>query len=470
MLASGNAERNVMSWLVRSSVLLLVSALAPVARAGGVRIVEPTGTQNFATLGAAVSAAAEGDVLLVGAGSYSGFTVSGKSLWILAVPGADVVLGSPIVVSGLGANQSLLLSGLRVALPDDQDSAAALTIDHCDGPVRIERGSFKASDLLTWFCPTLQPGGPGVRVVSSPRVAFQACQLTGGRGEGLDPNEYPLCTPGADGGAGVEASSSTVVFYDCTATGGEGGGSEGTQGIGGAGLALTQSSALGSDSTFLGGRGGANYFQAQGTHGGMGGTSVSFAGSSTLYDVVCTFVPGPGGYGSGGTGPTGPLFVGGAPLALAGPARHAIVSPVVLADLSSWTIAYDGAPSEQALLLSSLEPAQVIAPAFHGAWLVRRAQLAAIQPLGLTSASGSLATALATGDLPAGSLLQKRCVQVAARNSGSAWLGSQASLLILDRDSGPDCNGNGVSDFVDILLGTAPDANHNLIPDTCPGG
>jgi hypothetical protein len=459
-----------MSLFIRSSVLLFVCMSAPAAIAGGVRIVEPTGTHNYATIGAAVAAAAEGDVLLVGTGSYPGFSVQGKSLWILAVPGADVVLDSPIVVSGLGASQSVLLSGLRVAIPDDQGSAPSLTIDHCDGPVRLERCSFKASDLLTWFCPTLQPGGPGVRVLSSPRVAFQACQLTGGRGEGLDPNEWPLCTPGADGGAGVEASSSTVVFYDCTASGGEGGGSEGTQGIGGAGLALTHASGLGSDSTFRGGRGGANYFQAQGTIGGTGGTSVSFADSSTLYDVVCTFVPGPGGYGSGGAGPTGPLFVGGAPIALAGPARQLIVSPVIQADLSLWSISYTGAPGEQALLLSSLEPAHVLAPAFHGAWLVRRAQLLPIQPLGITGATGSLATSLATGDLPAGTLYRKLCVQTAARNSGSAWLGSQASLLLLDRDSGPDCNGNGVNDFIDVILGTVPDANHNLIPDSCPGG
>lgn len=459
-----------MTGSIRSSVFFLVLATSPSAFAGGVRIVEPTGTQNFATIDAAVAAAAEGDVLLVGSGSYPGFSVQGKSLWILAVPGAEVSLSGPITITGLAEPQSLVLNGVRIAFADDQGSAAPLSISNCAGPVRVEHCLFKASDLLTWFCPTLSPGGPGVRVSSSPRVAFQACVLIGGRGEGLDPNENPLCTPGAVGGAGLEAIGSSVALYDCSATGGAGGGSEGTAGLGAAGLALDHASALASNTTFQGGRGGANFFQAPGLHGAMGGCAVSFANASTLFEVACTFVPGPGGFGSGGAGPTGPLYLGGAPLTLAGPARHANITPAVQADLSLWSVLYQGAAVEQGLLLASFEPAQVLVPAFHGTWLVKRAQLLPLHLLGFTDGTGSLVTALSTGDLPAGSLYQKRFVQAAARNSGSVWLGSQASLLLLDRDSGPDCNGNGVSDYVDVILGTVPDANHNLIPDSCPGG
>jgi hypothetical protein len=359
---------------------------------------------------------------------------------------------------------------VHIAFPDDMGSAAPLSISNCAGQARIERCSFKASDFLTWFCPTLSDGGPGVSVLASPRVAFQDCVLTGGRGEGLDPNEYPLCTVAGDGGAGLAAVGSTIALYDCTLSGGEGGGSEGTEGIGGAGLALDHSSVLASNSSFHGGRGGANFLQIPGLHGATGGSAVTFANVSTLYEVVCTFVPGPGGYGSGGAGPTGPTFQGGAPLALAGPARSSRVTPAVQADLALWSIDYQGAPGEHALLLSSLEPAHVLAPVFHGTWLVRRVQLLPVQQLGITGGTGSLVTSLATGDLPAGSLVRKLCVQSAVRNSGSVWLGSQASLLLLDRDSGPDCNGNGVNDFVDVVLGTVPDANHNLIPDSCPGG
>ena len=42
--------------------------------------------------------------------------------------------------------------------------------------------------------------------------------------------------------------------------------------------------------------------------------------------------------------------------------------------------------------------------------------------------------------------------------------------VVLDRESGPDCNGNGVQDYIDVIEGLAPDLNHNLIPDTCPDG
>ena len=49
-------------------------------------------------------------------------------------------------------------------------------------------------------------------------------------------------------------------------------------------------------------------------------------------------------------------------------------------------------------------------------------------------------------------------------------LGSPAQYFVLDRASGPDCNANGVNDYLDVLEGLAADANHNLIPDGCPGG
>jgi len=86
------------------------------------------------------------------------------------------------------------------------------------------------------------------------------------------------------------------------------------------------------------------------------------------------------------------------------------------------------------------------------------------------NSAGALNGSVPAPDLPPGSLLRRQFAQVPARATVGVYLGSPAVLLLLDRDSGPDCNGNGVSDFLDVIEGVSADANHNLIPDSCPGG
>jgi hypothetical protein len=50
------------------------------------------------------------------------------------------------------------------------------------------------------------------------------------------------------------------------------------------------------------------------------------------------------------------------------------------------------------------------------------------------------------------------------------FLSGPLHLYILNRDVGPDCNGNEISYYVDVIEGLAPDLNGNPIPDTCLGG
>ena len=90
--------------------------------------------------------------------------------------------------------------------------------------------------------------------------------------------------------------------------------------------------------------------------------------------------------------------------------------------------------------------------------------------LGHADGSGSLSASVTNGDLPPGSMSQTIYGQIATRSAGSVYLGSPAVLVVIDRDSGPDCDANGVNDLVDVIEGAVPDANHNLIPDGCPGG
>src|SRR5262245_20334465 len=62
----------------------------------------------------AVDAAADGDVVLVKAGAYSGFTINAKGVSVVADAGASVVANGLVFVSSLSASQNVLLQRLVV--------------------------------------------------------------------------------------------------------------------------------------------------------------------------------------------------------------------------------------------------------------------------------------------------------------------------------------------------------------------
>jgi hypothetical protein len=82
----------------------------------------------------------------------------------------------------------------------------------------------------------------------------------------------------------------------------------------------------------------------------------------------------------------------------------------------------------------------------------------------------SVATTLPCPPIVSGSIYDVRFVQLAMRAPGSVYLGSGAATLVIDHTAGPDCDGDGVNDFVEVIDDPSTDVNHNLIPDTCPGG
>lgn len=449
--------------------------LSPSSRAGGVRIVEPTGTQNFATIQAAVDAAPEGSVLLVGAGSYAGFQLSGKSLAIFAVPGAAVTLTSRVTVAGIQAGQVVTLSGLHVA---ESGTSVALDVSNSPGMVRLQDCQFLAYDWDFTWCPSPPTAGyAGASVTNCDRVLFSGCTLRGGKADDQDDQLcFCLCSvPAPDGGAGLQATGSanqTVVLYDCTLQGGQGGAVKEMPGSGGSGATFSALRVLASGTTFTGGTGGQNYmccslpFECD----GYGGSGCVLLNAPTLDEIGCGFQ---GGYGHGGVqcnGGYSPGVVGGSANSMIGPARRATILDTVQSDASSWSVDYHGAAGDRPLLFTASSPQVLVALAFHGAWALRRQTLLSTKNFGLVQPDGSKQGTAPASDLPAGSLYQLRAAQIAVRATNGVYLGSPKDLLLLDRDSGPDCNGNGVSDFLDVIEGTSADANHNLIPDSCPGG
>ncbi|MCE9595673.1 MAG: hypothetical protein K8S98_15905 [Planctomycetes bacterium] len=448
------------TWI--SIVLLCFPAIA-----GGVRIVEPTGTANFPDVQAAIAAAPDGAVILIGPGAYPGFSVGNKTLVVAAATLNSVTIDGVVSVTGLASSKRVVLSGLTLAAT--AASMPALDVQSCAGFVRVQACNLRGSDGAFGFCGMPPTAGlAAARVQASPRVAFSACTLTGGTGGDFDSTDDCHCHPPGAGGSGLEAIGANLALYDCTLEGGRGGGSECQPANGGSGGTIDQSTVFASNCSIFGGVGGAQFFQPPIGSGGAGGDALFQFNANFTY-IGSTVTGGSGGFG-GTQGPSGGTFTGAAftVTPYPGPARTTAAGPLVGSDASTWSVTFAGAASDSVYALGSLSPAHLFSPPFHGTWLTLRSALLPIVPLGHANAAGVLGATVATGDLAAGSGSQTVFGQTAVRANGLVYLGSPTIFVLLDRASGPDCNGNGVQDIVDVIEGTAADANHDLIPDSCP--
>jgi len=352
-------------------------ASAPLLAQGTVHVVDDDGGAGvFADLPAAVAAAADGDVLLVKAGSYSGFTLTAKGLAVVSDSGVAPVVNGGIVVESLGASQSVLLRGLATGTP----SEFGLSVQDCDGAVRVEACSLEGQTGFNVFGSfDGHPGGfAGAVVAGSANVAFTDCTLQGG--EGADVYDIEWDAMGV-GGPGLTAGSSNVAVFDTTATGGFGGSDSsgfalsGT--LGGVGGSLTSGRMVVSGSEFVGGQGGygGSAWEWKGCgSGGDGGNGFTASGGE-LDHVDTSFVGGPKGYGvtayGCGHGQIGlPKFISGAvesalpgsarDLSVPAPLRSGIVNQIVLV----------GEPGDSALVGIALAPDFVYTPALTGALLI----------------------------------------------------------------------------------------------------
>lgn len=205
-----------MRWL---SSCAWLSVLTPALSAQGVRIVEPTGTQNFSDLQPAIDAAGDGDVLLVAAGSYGSFSIDGKALWIVALPGALARVEGTARVQNLAPDQTVVLIGLTVDPPTPtsglEEDGTALWLEANPGHVRLQDCSFiGATGEGDGQC---QPfghidGWHAVRAIANQRIAFAGCTIQGGAGTGIPGSTQCYESPAGDGGHGVFATSSPVAF------------------------------------------------------------------------------------------------------------------------------------------------------------------------------------------------------------------------------------------------------------------
>ena len=218
---------------MRLPTLLAALILPVLARpvSADVIVVDPAGGGDFITLSAAVTAAAEGDTVLISpsapcTGCVGGAVVDGKSLTIAFDAAAGSAAAYPLnglQVNNLAAGQLVVLRGLHV------DHTLYATFN--DGTVWIEDCTAtgkKGSGDAPGGCLTPEGVGdglPGIYAWFSFDVIVIGCTLTGGPGADAFLNQqFPsLSKLATDGGSGLFAAAATVVVHGSTLTAGKGG-------------------------------------------------------------------------------------------------------------------------------------------------------------------------------------------------------------------------------------------------------
>ncbi len=284
--------------------LLAATALAAAALPAGAQSVWTVDDDggvgvDFTSLQQAVDAAADGDVLVVRAGTYAKTSILAKGLVVAADVGAQVDVSGALSVRGLAASQSVVLRGLDVVSPVEQ----GLYLVDCDGPIWVEDcallGAVGDNTFAGFSTGAALHSFPGARIFDCAEVVLARCTLQGGGGTSLIEEKFEY--DAGDGGDGLLVDGALVSLFDCTLSGGGGGGVFDTTtddgGNGGSGVHILAGSVFASGCATSGGWGGsgdANFISCgNGGHGGHGFWLTG--GSAELRWQDCTFAPGTGG-------------------------------------------------------------------------------------------------------------------------------------------------------------------------------
>lgn len=189
-------------------------ALVALAAAPASDVLDVGPGHPYATIGQAVAAAANGDLIRVLGGDHGSFAVQGKGVHIQVEPG--VTMTGTVRVQGLLAGQELTIHGLSV-LGDATDlDDTPLILGHNQGSVRISDSAFLGDK-------TSYVGGPfsgpeaqrAARIVDCADVAFVDSTLRSGVAYWF----IPPVDSGVKGGTAASIVRSTVTFHGCTVQG-----------------------------------------------------------------------------------------------------------------------------------------------------------------------------------------------------------------------------------------------------------
>lgn len=414
--------------------VLRLHALATVAflcAPPGVLIVDGAGTAGtLPDVQTACNLAAEGDSILVKSGTYAGFEVVDKGLTIAADTNASVQLVGAARVRNLAASKRVTLIGLtsrghQAGLPDD---VYGLKLTANQGRIRVVTCTFQgANGSLTGD----RNGSDGVRIDTTVDAAFTRCTSSGGWGE----------TNGGRGGAGIDASASSVTLYACDLRGGPGrNGSSPLEADGGSGghAFVGQSAVLfTSQTSFRGGDGGHGLQSCVGTLGGDGGNALRLTGPSNLarlvssiesggqagdgHSITCTTVP-----GAQAAARSGGPFVD---LPVTGRAVRVDMNPI--REGSTMVVTFHGQPGDRVILVLSPLTTSVFNPQWNGQQLFPPA--ASSRKAVVLPPTGVLGYNLPISDLGPGVQAKTLLIQGLFKGAtGERVLGTPVSFLVLD--------------------------------------
>ena len=305
---------------VSSPGLQMLAALALAALPQGIWVVDPQNSpgSHFTQLQPAVDAAGPGDLIIVKAGNYSSFQVTGKGISIVAEnPGTVAVASNSGLDPAAPSRVSQVPMDERFILRDLQFTGNfGLELAGNEGAVALENLQLTPS---SWFIPSFPPGPiqPNDRFCAEQALRIQDCALvwvTGCQVEGAQ-TLYDLTVPSflpdtvCAASPSASSSGSTVVFQDSYLR---------SAGDGYAGFAASQSSLFAVNSEFEGGSGLSFGPSALVQYGFDGGNGIDLVDSS-FWDYGATLTGGPAGFATAlsGTHPTA-----GQPIELEGASDH----------------------------------------------------------------------------------------------------------------------------------------------------
>lgn len=297
---------------------LSVIALAAPALAGKVWVVGP-GPGQQADLQNTILLAQDGDVIIVKSGTYESIRMAGKSVSIIAEVGALVQLPGSIRVTEIGADKSIVLSGLRARATYQAgfaDGMCGLLVRNCAGALTVQDGAFTTPAVVH----SPPSGGSMYAVVgvencaalSIVRSSLLAGAHTGSPGVWVRGNgsAVSLCQVQSEGARGRDGHIHPQNFY--------GDGIPGASGLIVWGQSPSSSTVFVSKSVFTGGAGGAAYFGGGLStvcgYGGDGGHGIFGNNAPGVLRILeCTAFGGAGGAPWTGPFPTGCPQCGGVP-------------------------------------------------------------------------------------------------------------------------------------------------------------
>jgi len=340
------------------AVALLTGFAAP-ASAGQVWTVDDNGPADFATLAAAVAAAADGDTILVRDGYYSNLDLSGKALTLVAQPavppaeqiGLHQIAG--VAIANLPAGKTVTLRGFRlVKSPFNFATTGAVQLVNNSGTIVFEDCVLEPTFSTA---ATLQSSG-------SAAVFLVRCFATGLAGQ------TPILVAPQPPRSAIAAVASNVYVYGSTIFGGNAAtasfpsdfGPGGPAHDGAPAIDLTGGRLFVSGGSITGGKGGNNNFNGTDCAGaGDGGPAVRLAGADPqLHLQAATLTGGLPGTASGAcpAGTPGPQAdqQSGSITNIPGVARSIRLSALV-EENGTASISLAGAPGESLSILFSAD-------------------------------------------------------------------------------------------------------------------